>query len=51
MMFEFMTSDMRRPLPETIDDLREMNYTIVLGAGALYSYTMFSDEILNGRKR
>jgi hypothetical protein len=30
MMFEFMTSDMRKPMPESIDDLRKMNYTIVV---------------------
>ncbi|KAG5666516.1 hypothetical protein PVAND_014537 [Polypedilum vanderplanki] len=30
MMFEFMTSDMRKPLPATIDDLVKWNYTIVL---------------------
>ncbi|KAG5671309.1 hypothetical protein PVAND_001514 [Polypedilum vanderplanki] len=29
-MFEFMTTDMRKPLPESFEDLKEMNYTIVL---------------------
>ncbi|KAG5666110.1 hypothetical protein PVAND_017729 [Polypedilum vanderplanki] len=29
-MFEFMTTDMRKPLPESIDDFNKMNYTIVL---------------------
>jgi hypothetical protein len=29
MMFEFMTSDMQKPLPASIEDLRDMNYTIV----------------------
>ncbi|KAG5666813.1 hypothetical protein PVAND_014823 [Polypedilum vanderplanki] len=30
MLFEFMTSDMRKPLPESIDDLIKWNYTIVV---------------------
>ncbi|KAG5669524.1 hypothetical protein PVAND_017411 [Polypedilum vanderplanki] len=30
MLFEFMTSDMRKPLPASIDDLREMNYTVMI---------------------
>ncbi|KAG5672996.1 hypothetical protein PVAND_003077 [Polypedilum vanderplanki] len=47
-MFEFLTSDMRRPLPQTIDDLRIMNYTIVL---LKYSdFTYINDEIINGRE-
>lgn len=29
MMFEFITTDMRKPPPATIEDLIEMNYTIV----------------------
>ncbi|KAG5671218.1 hypothetical protein PVAND_001427 [Polypedilum vanderplanki] len=30
MMFEFMTTDMRKPLPTLIEDFIEMNYTIVI---------------------
>ncbi|KAG5670882.1 hypothetical protein PVAND_001114 [Polypedilum vanderplanki] len=29
-MFEFMTSDMRKPLPASLEDLIEMNYAIIL---------------------
>ncbi|KAG5669317.1 hypothetical protein PVAND_017205 [Polypedilum vanderplanki] len=29
MMFEFTTSDMRKPLPEDIDDLHDQNYKII----------------------
>ncbi|KAG5679817.1 hypothetical protein PVAND_009355 [Polypedilum vanderplanki] len=31
-MFEFMTSDMRKPLPTSIDDLLHMNYSIIFPA-------------------
>ncbi|KAG5677722.1 hypothetical protein PVAND_007454 [Polypedilum vanderplanki] len=30
MLFEFMTSDMRKPLPTSLDDLRKMNYVVVI---------------------
>ena len=33
MMFEFTTSDMQKPLPETLEDLFEHNYTIVFIEG------------------
>ncbi|KAG5669119.1 hypothetical protein PVAND_017015 [Polypedilum vanderplanki] len=51
MLFEFMTSDMRKPLPASIDDLREMNYTIVL----LKTYFNFlektNEDIINVREK
>jgi hypothetical protein len=36
MMFEFMTSDMRKPVPASIDDLILMNYTIFTDESVLY---------------
>jgi hypothetical protein len=36
MLFEFMTTDIHRPLPQTLDDLRDLNYTVVL-KGTNYS--------------
>ncbi|KAG5673112.1 hypothetical protein PVAND_003186 [Polypedilum vanderplanki] len=50
MMFEFMTSDMRKPLPESIEDLIEMNYTIVMLEEYDHMKT-FNDEIIKDRKR
>jgi hypothetical protein len=50
-MFEFMTTDMRKPLPASIDDLREMNYTIVLMTSYMMEFHRFNDEIINGRDR
>jgi hypothetical protein len=49
MMFEFMTTDMRKPLPETIEDLRAMDYTIVLINSAYGEYNYFNNEIMRGR--
>jgi hypothetical protein len=46
-----MTTDMRRQLPETIDDLREMNYTIVLMNTMAKEYHQYNDEMINGRER
>ncbi|KAG5669349.1 hypothetical protein PVAND_017237 [Polypedilum vanderplanki] len=48
--FEFMTSDMRKPLPASIDDLREMNYTIVLNENFSENFYRINNEIINGRK-
>ncbi|KAG5674209.1 hypothetical protein PVAND_004189 [Polypedilum vanderplanki] len=50
MMFEFMTSDMRKPLPETLDDLRELNYTIIIHDSIFYTTTSVLQELLNGRE-
>ncbi|KAG5670248.1 hypothetical protein PVAND_000525 [Polypedilum vanderplanki] len=47
MMFEFMTSDMRRPLPVSIEDLRKMNYTIVVQHGYVENS---NNVIISGRK-
>ncbi|KAG5666986.1 hypothetical protein PVAND_014989 [Polypedilum vanderplanki] len=48
MLFEFMTSDMRKPLPVSIEDLIKYNYTIIL----LYSQNLpqINLEIINGRQ-
>ncbi|KAG5674050.1 hypothetical protein PVAND_004039 [Polypedilum vanderplanki] len=39
MMFEFITNDMQKPLPESIEDLIEMNYTVVMAASIDYLVT------------
>lgn len=46
-MFEFISSDMRKPLPETIEDLVKWDYTVVLMEG----YEEFNDLLLDGRAR
>jgi hypothetical protein len=48
-MFEFMTTDMRKPLPQTIEDLIKWNYTILLINKS--HYKSYNDEIINGRER
>ncbi|KAG5667697.1 hypothetical protein PVAND_015668 [Polypedilum vanderplanki] len=47
-LFEFMTTDMRKPMPTSINDLSEMNYTIVLVEGA-EKYERAKKEIINER--
>jgi hypothetical protein len=47
MMFEFMTSDMQKPLPASLDDLIKMNYTIVTQINA-FDYLEMQ---INGRNR
>ncbi|KAG5670860.1 hypothetical protein PVAND_001093 [Polypedilum vanderplanki] len=47
-MFEFMTSDMRKPLPASLEDLIEMNYTIVITS--VYSIK-YNEELINGRNK
>ncbi|KAG5671226.1 hypothetical protein PVAND_001435 [Polypedilum vanderplanki] len=42
-MFEFMTSNMRKPLPESIDDLKKMNYTIMV----VENHLNYNNELLN----
>ncbi|KAG5680940.1 hypothetical protein PVAND_010416 [Polypedilum vanderplanki] len=39
MMFEFMTSDMQKPLPESIEDLTKMNYIVVIAESLVYLVT------------
>jgi hypothetical protein len=46
-MFDFMTSDMRKPLPETFEDLITWNYTTVVFKGEYELY----NELVNGRDR
>jgi hypothetical protein len=50
MMFEFITTDMRRAMPETIEDLIEMNYTILVHRGVTQG-SAFNQELINGRVR
>jgi hypothetical protein len=53
-MFEFMTSDMRKPLPETIEDIISMEYTVVILREEKISNDSYSEHhaaILNGRPR
>ncbi|KAG5671307.1 hypothetical protein PVAND_001512 [Polypedilum vanderplanki] len=45
-MFELMTSDMRKPLPRTLEDLRKMNYTVVVDKLKFGVY----EDLLNGRE-
>ncbi|KAG5676498.1 hypothetical protein PVAND_006329 [Polypedilum vanderplanki] len=53
MLFEFMTSDMRKPLPESIEDLVKMNYTVIIRQIHQRDFTLIqvNDEIINGRER
>ncbi|KAG5671336.1 hypothetical protein PVAND_001539 [Polypedilum vanderplanki] len=46
MMFEFMTTDMRKPLPASIDDLVKMNYTVLVDELKLKYY----NDLLNKRE-
>jgi hypothetical protein len=50
-MFEFMTTDMRKPPPETIEDLISMNYTVMLkGHEVLMEiHEEWHNELTNGR--
>jgi hypothetical protein len=48
-LFEFMTSDMRKPLPASIEDLIKYNYTIITLNDSYYLNII--DEINNGRER
>jgi hypothetical protein len=48
-MFEFMTTDMRKPLPETIDDLVKSKYMTVMQLTDELEFDRFNDEIVNGR--
>ncbi|KAG5669170.1 hypothetical protein PVAND_017064 [Polypedilum vanderplanki] len=50
-LFEFMTSDMRKPLPASIEDLKEMNYTIVLQTSPVDAFGRINKEIINFRER
>jgi hypothetical protein len=51
MMFELMTTDMRKPMPECIEDLREMSYTIVILNTTHKIYDKTNELIINGRER
>ncbi|KAG5676176.1 hypothetical protein PVAND_006025 [Polypedilum vanderplanki] len=54
MLFEFMTSDMRKPLPETIEDLVKMSYSIVISCSnskELCPSYENNNELINSRKR
>ncbi|KAG5679487.1 hypothetical protein PVAND_009052 [Polypedilum vanderplanki] len=43
-MFECITNDMRKPLPESIEDLINMNYKVISTTSNVY------EDILNGRE-
>ncbi|KAG5679498.1 hypothetical protein PVAND_009062 [Polypedilum vanderplanki] len=45
-MFEYLTTDMRKPLPEKFEDLKRMNYTIV----TIDEYSAFLNESINNRE-
>jgi hypothetical protein len=47
-MFEFMTTDMRKPAPENLEDLISMNYTVVVENDDITVMAIF-DEMINGR--
>ncbi|KAG5671293.1 hypothetical protein PVAND_001498 [Polypedilum vanderplanki] len=52
MMFEFMTTDMQKPLPASIVDLRKMNYTIVVHNDVRYNYSLtYNQELIGNKKR
>ncbi|KAG5679167.1 hypothetical protein PVAND_008757 [Polypedilum vanderplanki] len=44
-MFEFMTNDISKPLPESFEDLIKMNYKVMV-----YDGSLLYNEILNGRE-
>ncbi|KAG5670881.1 hypothetical protein PVAND_001113 [Polypedilum vanderplanki] len=46
-MFEFMTSDMRKPLPKSLEDLKEMNYTFIFDESYLYAL----DDYFHGKEK
>ncbi|KAG5671335.1 hypothetical protein PVAND_001538 [Polypedilum vanderplanki] len=48
-MFEFMTTDMRKPLPTSIEDLKEMNYTIVITP--YEDISKRHEELIRGREK
>jgi hypothetical protein len=59
-MFEFMTTDMRKPPPETLEDLISMNYTVVVEFEQYPGYweTQYAnialqlyEELINGRPK
>ncbi|KAG5671294.1 hypothetical protein PVAND_001499 [Polypedilum vanderplanki] len=48
MMLEFMTTDMQKLLPASIDDLRKMNYTIVVHNDVRYNYSLtYNQELID----
>ncbi|KAG5668282.1 hypothetical protein PVAND_016229 [Polypedilum vanderplanki] len=49
MLFEFMTSDMRKPLPASIEDLIKYNYAIVYIKQEEAYYKKVLEDIINGR--
>jgi hypothetical protein len=51
MMFEFMTTDMRKPYPESVEDMREMNYTIVFRESSLKEFYFYNKELTNGLEK
>ncbi|KAG5676547.1 hypothetical protein PVAND_006372 [Polypedilum vanderplanki] len=48
MIFDFMTTDMRKPMPQSVDDLYRMNYKIICLDHE--GYIEMNKEIINGRE-
>ncbi|XP_070491098.1 uncharacterized protein [Chironomus tepperi] len=46
-LFEFMTSEPRRPPPMTIEDLKNRNYTVLTDYDPDIFYTLLNDEIMD----
>jgi hypothetical protein len=51
MMFEFMTTDMRKPYPESIEDLRSMNYTIMIQGANLNEFVNINKQLTEGLRK
>lgn len=49
LMFEFITTDMRMPLPASIEDLVFWNYTIFIIMTHSKNFEKINDEIINAR--
>jgi len=49
-MFDFITTDMRKPPPRTLDEVVDMGYTIVISNSSPID-NIFRDEVLNKYKR
>jgi hypothetical protein len=51
MMFEFMTTDMRKPPPENIEDLVRMNYTVIIKGNQKEMNMEWHEQLTNGREK
>ncbi|KAG5668909.1 hypothetical protein PVAND_016822 [Polypedilum vanderplanki] len=48
MIFDFMTTDMRKPMPQSFEDLYKMNYTIICLDHSTYIY--MNKKLINDRE-